>query len=274
MKMYQVDAFSQELFKGNPAAVLILDDWLDDILMQNIAAENNLAETAFVKVIDDSHYEIRWFSPQLEIDFCGHATLASAFILFKNFTQTKRIYFSVKNLGQFDIYQLDDGKICMNFPIRYADQVDSYPQILQDAFEMPFKAVYLNQQAYIVEFEHEQQVREANPDLNLLKKLAEQSIEDLGSFRDVLITAPSANYDCVSRYFAPYIGIDEDPVTGSIHTAVVPLWADRLNKTELVAYQASKRGGELFCKILPNERIEISGYGKLYMEADLAINVL
>lgn len=272
MKMYQVDAFTQQLFKGNPAAVLVLDDWLDDALMQNIALENNLAETAFVKIIDNTHYEIRWFSPLLEIDFCGHATLASAFVLFKDFTSEKRIYFSVKNLGQFDIQQLEDGKISMNFPIRPADKLDSYPQILQDAFDMPFKAVYLNEQAYIVEFEHEQQVRDAKPDLTRLKYLAEQSVEDLGSFRDVVITAQAKSYDCISRYFAPYIGIDEDPVTGSIHTAVVPLWANKLSKTQLTAYQASARGGVLYCQILGNDRIEISGYARLYMQAILDLS--
>lgn len=271
MKLYQVDAFSKSLFKGNPAAVLVLNEWLDDALMQQIAAENNLAETAFVKVIDDTHYEIRWFSPLIEIDFCGHATLASAFVLFKDFTQAKTLYFDVKNLGQFVIEQLDDGKISMNFPIRHADKIATYPQILDDALTVPFKAVYLNEQAYIMQLENEQQVRDLAPNFNLLKQLAEQCVQDLGSFRDVLITAQGEQYDCVSRYFAPYIGIDEDPVTGSIHTAVVPLWAENLNKNELVAYQASNRGGELYCKILPNERIEISGFAKLYMIGEIFI---
>ena len=178
----------------------------------------------------------------------------------------------MKNLGQFIIQQLEDGKISMNFPFQHADKLDSYPQILQDAFNQPIQAVYLSSQAYIVELASEIAVRAATADFSLLKQLAIQSEAQFGSFRDVLITAKGEQYDCISRYFAPYIGIDEDPVTGSIHTAVVPLWAEKLQKTELVAYQASKRGGELFCKILPNQRIEISGYAKLYMTAEIILD--
>ena len=158
MKMYQVDAFTQQLFKGNPAAVLVLDDWLDDALMQNIALENNLAETAFVKRIDDENYQIRWFTPQVEVDFCGHATLASAFVLFKDYTHAKTIHFHVKNLGVFIINQAEDGKIQMNFPIRPAQKVNDYPELLNQALSKPFKNVYLNAQAYIIEYETAQDV--------------------------------------------------------------------------------------------------------------------
>ena len=280
MKMYQVDAFSTELFKGNPAAVIVLDQWLDDAVMQNIAMENNLAETAFVKTsaVKDDHenYEIRWFTPTTEVDFCGHATLASSYVLFKDFTVAKKIQFHVKDLGIFIIHQAEDGKIQMNFPIRRAEVVTEYPELLKRALSKPFRQVYLNAQAYIVEYETVQDVLDEQPNLALLKQLGKlrtaiTASEQLNA-KDVAITATGQQYDCVSRYFAPANGIDEDPVTGSIHTAIVPIWADKLGKDTLMAYQASRRGGELYCVMLENERIEISGYAKLYMQAEIYLD--
>ncbi|WP_327858400.1 PhzF family phenazine biosynthesis protein [Acinetobacter guillouiae] len=276
MKMYQVDAFTQQLFKGNPAAVLVLDDWLDDALMQNIALENNLAETAFVKPIDDENYQIRWFTPQVEVDFCGHATLASAFVLFKDYTQAKTIHFHVKDLGIFIIQQAEDGKIQMNFPIRQPQRVIDYPELLNHVIDQPFKEVYLNAQAYILVCESAQDVINATPNLPNIRKIAEQyhvstalTAESAGY--DVTITAPSNDYDYVARYFAPHKGIDEDPVTGSMHTGLAPLWAEKLGKTQLIGYQASARGGKLFCDIQDGQRIEISGYAQLFMQAEIFI---
>lgn len=276
MKMYQVDAFTKQLFKGNPAAVLVLDDWLDDALMQNIALENNLAETAFVKPIDDENYQIRWFTPQVEVDFCGHATLASAFVLFKDYTQAKTIHFHVKDLGIFIIQQAEDGKIQMNFPIRQPQRVIDYPELLNHVIDQPFKEVYLNAQAYILVCESAQDVINATPNLPNIRKIAEQyhvstalTAESAGY--DVTITAPSNDYDYVARYFAPHKGIDEDPVTGSMHTGLAPLWAEKLGKTQLIGYQASARGGKLFCDIQDGQRIEISGYAQLFMQAEIFI---
>lgn len=278
--MYQVDAFSTQLFKGNPAAVIVLEDWLDDVVMQNIAMENNLAETAFVKIRhaenDMDNYEIRWFTPKNEVDFCGHATLASSYVLFKDFTTSKKIQFHVKKLGIFTIEQADDGKIQMNFPIRRAEAVTQYPELLRQALTKPFKQVYVNAQAYIVEYETVQDVLDEQPNLALLKQLgalrtAITASEQVAS-KDVAITALGQRYDCVSRYFAPANGIDEDPVTGSIHTGIVPIWAKKLEKDTLMAYQASQRGGELHCVMLENERIEISGYAKLYMQAEIYLD--
>jgi PhzF family phenazine biosynthesis protein len=276
MKMYQVDAFTQQLFKGNPAAVLVLDDWLDDALMQNIALENNLAETAFVKRIDDENYQIRWFTPQVEVDFCGHATLASAFVLFKDYTQAKTIHFHVKDLGIFIIQQAEDGKIQMNFPIRQPQRVIDYPELLNHVIDQPFKEVYLNAQAYILVCESAQDVINATPNLPNIRKIAEQyhvstalTAESAGY--DVTITAASNDYDYVARYFAPHKGIDEDPVTGSMHTGLAPLWAEKLGKTQLIGYQASARGGKLFCDIQDSQRIEISGYAQLFMQAEIFI---
>mgnify|MGYP003602336202 FL=1 len=272
MKMYQVDAFTQELFKGNPAAVIVTEQWLDENLMQNIALENNLSETAFVKTIDDGNYEIRWFSPTDEVAFCGHATLASAFILFKDFTMAKTIQFHVRDLGIFVVSQAADGKIKMNFPIRKAELVSEYPQELRDGLTKPFKAVYLNAQAYIVEYETVDDVLNEQPNFEKLKQLGKRRTAITASQPDVAITARGeGQFDCVSRYFAPAIGINEDPVTGSIHTAIAPLWAEKLDQTQLVAYQASARGGILDCVIESEQRIEISGYAKLYMQAELEI---
>lgn len=270
MKMYQVDAFTKELFRGNPAAVVVEKEWLDADLMQKIAFENNLSETAFVKIIDSENYEIRWFTPTVEADFCGHATLASAFVIFKEFTKKKTINFHVRNLGLFIVHQDEDGKIRMNFPICKAHKVEDYPAILRQALSKPFKAVYQNPYAYVIEYESVQDVLDEQPDMNLLKKLGKLRTAVTANDVDVAITSKTdQQYDCVSRYFAPVAGIDEDPVTGSIHTAIAPLWAEKLGKNNIVAYQASSRGGILYCNILSEERIEISGYGKLYMQAEI-----
>lgn len=274
MKMYQVDAFTQQLFKGNPAAVLVLDEWLDHALMQNIALENNLAETAFVKRIDEENYHIRWFTPKVEVDFCGHATLASAFVLFKDYTSAKTIRFHVKDLGIFTIQQADDGKIQMNFPIRRPQKVTEYPELLNHVIDKPFKEVYLNAQAYILVCDSAQDVIDAQANLVNITRIAEQySVSTAltassGGF-DVTITAASDQYDYVARYFAPHKGINEDPVTGSMHTGLAPLWAEKLAKNQLIGYQASERGGTLFCTLQADNRIEISGYAQLYMQAEI-----
>lgn len=274
MKMYQVDAFTQQLFKGNPAAVLVLDEWLDHASMQNIALENNLAETAFVKRIDDENYQIRWFTPKVEVDFCGHATLASAFVLFKDYTSAKTIRFHVKDLGIFTIQQADDGKIQMNFPIRRPQKVTEYPELLNHVIDKPFKEVYLNAQAYILVCDSAQDVIDAQANLVNITRIAEQySVSTAltassGGF-DVTITAASDQYDYVARYFAPHKGINEDPVTGSMHTGLAPLWAEKLAKNQLIGYQASERGGTLFCNLQADNRIEISGYAQLYMQAEI-----
>lgn len=274
MKMYQVDAFTQQLFKGNPAAVLVLDEWLDHASMQNIALENNLAETAFVKRIDDENYHIRWFTPKVEVDFCGHATLASAFVLFKDYTSAKTIRFHVKDLGIFTIQQADDGKIQMNFPIRRPQKVTEYPELLNHVIDKPFKEVYLNAQAYILVCDSAQDVIDAQANLVNITRIAEEySVSTAltassGGF-DVTITAASDQYDYVARYFAPHKGINEDPVTGSMHTGLAPLWAEKLTKNQLIGYQASERGGTLFCNLQADNRIEISGYAQLYMQAEI-----
>lgn len=277
MKMYQVDAFTQQQFKGNPAAVLVLTDWLPDALMQQIALENNLAETAFVKIIDALNYEIRWFSPVVEVEFCGHATLASAYVLFKDYCPEKQLRFHVKKLGIFIVDQAEDGKIHMNFPMRRAEKLAEVPELLYQAIDRPIVDVYINAQAYILVCASEQDVREAKPNLDIIRqigqdKLLRTAITAAVDTHDLAITAAATDYDYVARYFAPNVGINEDPVTGSLHTGLAPFWADRLGKTELIAYQASARGGTLYCSLKDNERIEIAGYGKLFMTAELVLD--
>lgn len=284
MQMYQVDAFSRQLFQGNPAAVLILEQWLDDTLMQQIAAENNLSETAFVQVIDAENYRIRWFTPQVEVDFCGHATLASAFVLFQFYTQAKQIRFHVKDLGIFNICQAVDGRIEMDFPVRMPQRIEDYPAELENVIDRPIQAVYQNQQAFILLCASEQDVIAAKPNFQMIQSLAEQyarsSCITASDALDISVTAAASTqagndekFDYVARYFAPHKGIPEDPVTGSMHTGLAPLWAALLNKQQLRAWQCSARGGELFCVLKDNQRIEISGYAKLYMKAEIYIEV-
>lgn len=272
MKMYQVDAFSQTLFAGNPAAVIVVEQWLDDAQMQRIAQENNLSETAFVKIIDTQNYQIRWFSPQIEINFCGHATLASAFVLFREFSSQRQIYFHVKNMGIFPVTLAEDGLIHMNFPQLIAQPITEYPSLLQQALTKPFKAVYRNAQAYIIEYHSVQDVLQEQPDFAVLAKLAQYKTAITAPNLDVAISALGQDFDCVSRYFAPANGINEDPVTGSIHTAIAPLWAEKLQKNQIKAFQASARGGELYCTLLPEQRIDIAGYAKLYMVAEIFLD--
>lgn len=271
--MYQVDAFSQELFKGNSAAVIILNEWLDESLMQNIALENNLSETAFLKASTDESYHIRWFTPTDEIAFCGHATLASAFILFENNPALKNLRFTTNEMGDFYIQQHTDGLIVMEFPVRQPTVLEEIPQGLVEALGTPFKTLYVNDQAYVVEYEHAEQVLELQPDFLHLKSICLNAKVNDGKTKDVVITAPSdqAEYDFISRYFAPAIGVNEDPVTGSIHTALAPFWSQRFNKPELIAYQASTRGGVLYCKQLSAERMQVAGYAKLYMVAEIFV---
>ena len=179
-------------------------------------------------------------------------------------------------MGIFIVEQEADGKIKMNFPQRKASLVTEYPDELRQALTKPFKNVYLNAQAYIVEYESVQDVLDEQPNLELLKTLGKIrtaiTASELQSPTDVAITSLGEQYDCVSRYFAPANGINEDPVTGSIHTAIAPLWAEKLLKNSLLAYQASARGGALYCTLLDNDRIEIAGYAKLYMQAEINVD--
>ena len=266
LEMNVVDAFTDTVFKGNSAAVIITDDWLNDDLMQSIAFEHNLSETAFIVLEDDSIYHIRWFSPFTEIAFCGHATLASAFVLFNKNPSIETIKFSAKAVGVLTIVQTDDGKIQMDFPNTKPEKVKDIPESLLAGLSITPVEVYKNTQAYFVIYNAEADVLNVERDNERLKQLAPL---------DVVVTcqAKSADYkdyDFISRYFWPANGGDEDPVTGSAHTALAPLWAERLGKNNLVAYQASRRGGILDCVVAGN-RVLISGNAVQYMTGFITV---
>lgn len=261
LKIYQIDAFTNKVFKGNYAAVIILEEWLSTELMQQIATENNLSETAFAFKNAQNIYEIRWFSPMTEIDFCGHATLAAAFVIFKENESLEKVTFTAKAVGDLSVEKLDSGYIQMSFPNRKPKVVDSIPKELLSGLSIIPQEVLLNQQAYFAVFSKEEDVYSVKTNLDELKKLAPY---------DVVVTSKSIEYDFISRYFWPANGGDEDPVTGSIHAGLAPYWAEKLNKNELIAHQASKRGGLLKCKVLENKVI-ISGQAVLYLEGYITI---
>ncbi|OKY25525.1 PhzF family phenazine biosynthesis protein [Thalassotalea sp. PP2-459] len=256
-----VDAFTDVAFKGNSAAVIITNDWLSDELMQSIATENNLSETAFVKTINTQHYEIRWFSPITEIDFCGHATLASSFVIFAKNPTVSNIHFFAKAVGHLSITKMSDGYIQMDFPSRPPALVTDVPLALLKGLSIKPIEVLQNNQAYFVVYENEMDVISVVTNNDLLKQLAPY---------DVVVTAKSETYDFISRYFWPANGGDEDPVTGSIHTGLAPYWAEKLNKSSLVAYQASKRGGEIICNVGKNS-VQLLGKAVQYLKGTITV---
>ena len=258
MKYYVVDAFASQLFKGNPAGICLLDEWIDDATMQNIAFENNLAETAFL-VQNNNGFELRWFTPECEIDLCGHATLASAFVLM-NLVETSQdeIIFNTKS-GKLTVSR-DKEKYKMNFPSR-KPVLTAVPKGLEAALGATIIETSLSRDLLVL-VEDEETVKELRPNLELLKK-----------FRDyfgIIVTAKGSSCDFVSRYFAPDCGIPEDPVTGSAHSTLIPFWSERLHKTVMIGRQLSKRGGWLYCKDC-GDRVEISGEAKLYLSGEIKL---
>lgn len=261
LDIYVVDAFTDTQFKGNSAAVVPLEEWLAPELMQNIAAENNLSETAFLKSIGANRYEIRWFSPITEIDFCGHATLASSLVLFDELGIGGTIEFHTLEVGTLTVKKNAQGKIEMTFPTRPPKAVSDIPPALIEGLSCDVERVLLSPQAYFVVVDSQQEVLEAQYRSEHLKTLAPY---------DVVVTAKGDQQDFVSRYFWPANGGDEDPVTGSIHAGLAPFWAEELGKTSLVAYQASQRGGILHCEV-NGERVRVSGDGVLYMKGKIFV---
>lgn len=257
MKIFQVDAFAENVFSGNPAAVVPLDHWLDDSTMQNIAMENNLAETAFV-VPQGEGFHIRWFTPAVEVDLCGHATLATAHVLFNHLGfEGDGIPFFSHHSGPLNVYRQGELLI-LDFP---SDKLESIQptEAMQRSFSVKPKEYYKGKSNLMFVYESEEEIVNAVPDLPTIKTLPLQG---------VIITAPGSQVDFVSRYFAPAAGIDEDPVTGSAHTSLIPFWAKRFGKDALSAIQLSKRKGLLACKDL-GQRVLISGKAKTYMVGDI-----
>ena len=260
LKMYQVDAFANKLFSGNPAAVVILESTLKDEVMQSIAEENNLSETAFVS-IHESQLSIRWFTPSIEVDLCGHATLASARILFDYYPGLagEEINFNSKS-GVLKITKVEDG-LCLNFPSDQPVTIKTDPLFLEILGTEPLMLLR-GKDDYLAVFENQKQIKNMQPNFSLLKKL---------DARGLVISAPGDEVDFVSRCFYPEAGIEEDPVTGSAHTMLTPYWASQLSKDELEAHQLSKRGGKLNCR-LQNDRVYISGGSVIYFEGAILID--
>jgi len=261
LTVYFINAFTDALFKGNPAAVIITQQWLPDILMQSIATENNLSETAFVVKSTEHIYAIRWFSPIAEVAFCGHATLASAHVLFNQDSKVNEITFSAAAVGELKIKKADDGDIQMSFPNRAPEKILEIPADVINALSIAPDEVYRNQQAYFAIYNDEHTIRQIKPNIEYVKILSPYNI---------VATAPSKEYDFISRYFWPDSGGGEDPVTGSIHAGLTPFWAARLNKHKLTAYQASTRGGKLKCE-LSADRVLISGRAIQYLEGCITL---
>jgi PhzF family phenazine biosynthesis protein len=257
--IFQVDAFSSAVFSGNPAAVCILDGWIDDRLMQSIATENNLSETAYL-VQNKNNFELRWFTPTTEVELCGHATLASAFVQFVCLKwNAATIRYQTRKSGQLMVTR--KGEIFeMDFPARPACP-KTPPDGLSRALGVTPEKVYGSEEDLMVVLDSETTVAGVQPDFAVLKQI---------NCRGIIITAQGDECDFVSRFFAPNVGVPEDPVTGSAHCVLIPYWATVLNKKDLHALQVSKRGGELFCG-LAGDRVTISGKAALYLEGTITI---
>ncbi len=252
IKIYQVDAFAEKVFSGNPAAVCPLDKWLPDETMQNIAMENCLAETAFY-VHEKDGLRIRWFTPTVEVDLCGHATLATAFVLFNHENyQGNKIVFNSRS-GPLTVTKSND-LLTLNFPVDTLTEVSPIPE-LEEGLGIKSIKTFKGKTDYLLVFESEDEIKNMNPDFKMIGKV---------EARGVIVTAKGKQVDFVSRFFGPQSGGDEDPVTGSAHTSLTPHWAKVLNKTEFTALQLSSRQGKLKCKLL-GDRVEISGQARLYL---------
>lgn len=259
--IYQVDAFTDHVFGGNPAAVVPLTEWLSDEVLQNIAMENNLSETAFF-VADGGDYHIRWFTPDVEVNLCGHATLASSHVLYRHLGYSgDEIRFKSRS-GNLTVRAMDD-KYILNFP---SDKPVAQPkdELFVRCFDREPDAVLKGSADYLFVFEDEQFVRDVSPNTDVIRRLDAEG---------VIITARGkSEVDFVSRFFAPQLGIPEDPVTGSAHTVLVPYWAERMQKDEFLAHQVSKRGGVLECKYLGG-RCEIGGSARTFLDGTITLQI-
>ncbi len=266
MTLYQVDAFTNKLFAGNPAVVVPLEKWMDDSLMQNLAMENNLAETVFFvpsssspAASKGSDYHIRWFTPAAEINLCGHATLASAFVLF-NMLGYKKTSIVFHCLSGKLVVTKEKDIISMDFPSWKPERFSEHPEGLEQALGVKeIVGVYKNRDL-LVELDREEDVKNAAPDFTLIKKMGYK----------IIITAPGKQVDFVSRFFAPTFGVDEDPVTGSAHSQLIPFWSEKLGKTKMEAKQLSQRGGHLWVE-QRGDRVQMGGECVFYMKGEFEI---
>ena len=258
LDQYEVSAFTDRLFGGNLAAVVPLPAWLPEEVMQGIAAENNLSETAFY-VADGDGFGLRWFTPEVEVELCGHATLATAHVLFNELDyRADSIRFSTQVSGDLFVSQ-DDRGVCIDLPVHAIHETDIHPAIGEALGGFPVAAYAAPSWVYL--FENEAQIRALAPDFRALL---------VASDLPVIVTAPGEEVDFVSRFFGPQVGIDEDPVTGSAHCALVPLWAEKLGRSRLSARQVSKRGGELLCE-LKDSRVLLRGKAVTFLRGQIEI---
>ncbi|MBI5218901.1 MAG: PhzF family phenazine biosynthesis protein [Bacteroidia bacterium] len=255
-KIYQIDAFTDKLFCGNPAAVCPLEKWLPDETMQNIAAENNLAETAFY-VPENGRYRIRWFTPVVEVDLCGHATLAAAHVIFNIDNYDKDILEFDSRSGLLSVKKQNDYLV-LNFPSDKLIRIDTPIEIIAGLNYKP-RETYKGISDVMIVFSSQNEIEKLKPDFTMLKRV---------DCRGIIATAPGNQVDFVSRFFAPQVGVYEDPVTGSAHTTLAPFWAERLGKNNLTAMQLSERKGWLKCKLI-GDRVEIAGETRLYMTGQI-----
>lgn len=266
LPIFQVDAFADAVFKGNPAAVMPLESWLPDATMQAIAAENNLAETAFFVPqkggLGEDGFGLRWFTPEVEVDLCGHATLASAWVLFNRLERGRaRVNFFTRSGTLTVTQETRSDRLVLDFPATKIAPAEAGEGLIDAIGARP--AEVLAGISYLLVYDNAATVRALKPDMNGLMNLDKFA---------VIVTAPGdqPGIDCVSRFFAPAKGIPEDPVTGSAHCSIVPYWAERLGKQEIVAYQASKRGGTLYCR-LEGDRVVMAGTCKPFMEGTVTL---
>ncbi len=265
LPFYQVDAFTNQVFRGNPAAVCPLENWLPDSQLQAIAAENNLSETAFfITQPTDGKYPLRWFTPTAEIDLCGHATLATAFVLFEQYKLSEKMLSFSTQSGTLSVEKRRDWYF-LNFPSRKPTVPEVVPEELTNDSALGIAPQHiLKSRDFVLVFRNEDEVRQLQPNFAILGE-----IPNVIGF---IATAPGKHADFVSRFFAPAVGVPEDPVTGSAHSSLIPHWAEKLGKQVLTAQQLSSRGGELQCKQLDNQRVEIGGQAVLYAEGTLYLS--
>lgn len=256
LTLYQIDAFAEKVFEGNPAAVIPLKNWLADEVLQKIALENNLSETAFFIPVE-AGFQIRWFTPLAEVDLCGHATLASAHVLFNHLNYTEKEISFQSRSGILKVKKEGD-LIILDFPASKISEIE-VPKNLKSAFNIQPKKCVKGRDDLMLIFEKEEDILNLKPDF---QKIIQSKT------RGVIVSAQSKKYDFVSRFFAPSVGVNEDPVTGSAHTILIPYWSKELGKNEMIAKQVSARGGVLYCKNL-GERIEIGGKAVTYMTGEI-----
>ncbi|MEM0982510.1 MAG: PhzF family phenazine biosynthesis protein [Planctomycetota bacterium] len=260
MRMFQIDAFTDQLFAGNPAAVVPLESWLSDATLQAIAAENNLAETAFL-VPRDGGYEIRWLTPAIEVDLCGHATLASAHAVWTELGhQGDVLELHSPRSGALRVRRAGESRYTLDFPAVPPKPIGMVDEIASSLGGEP-REMLRSAWDYVAVYESEADVRALNPDLRALREV---------DARGIIATAPGDEHDFVSRFFGPRSGVDEDHVTGSAHCTLAPLWAERIGKNTLRAFQASPRGGELLCAVV-GDRVELTGGAVTYLRGEIML---